>query len=377
MHIQKNDKVAFVIHPIHTIGGAERYLKHVIEIFPNSEIFTVWHDKNVTKKLFPNTKINSSLLQLLPFKNKIKDELIPLQGWFYEKMRIKNYDLVWIISDGFEKRVRPRDCRAEVLNILTPPRFLWSGNRSIKEADSWTYKLYDKFLKDRLHSRWLKKDIEAVERYDNVVSISGEVRERVAKQYGAYSDVLYPPVETESIKHNKQIGKREDWFLYLGRVESYKGVDLAIKACVEAGYKIKIAGKGRDKVKLEEWVTRSGAEKYVEFLGFVSDKKKKDLLYTARALIFPVKDEDYGIVPIEAMAAGCPVIAYRGGGVKETVVDEKTGVFFDEYSDESLKHGIKRFFEIAFDPQDIKSRAKEFSPDRFENKLKTYLQGIN
>jgi len=157
--------------------------------------------------------------------------------------------------------------------------------------------------------------------------------------------------------------------LYVGRVEKYKGVDLMVKSCINAKTKIKIAGKGSFLEELKKIVRDLNGEGFVEFLGYVDNEQKADLLFNCKALIFPVKDEDFGLVPIEANAAGTPVLAFAGGGVLETVIDGVTGKFFKEYSSFALEQELKKWHTYSFDPNECKKQSQKFSFDVFENKM--------
>lgn len=373
--MQKNkSKVAFVIHPLHTMGGAEAHMRDLIKIFPNCDLYTAWHDSKISSQLGlkGRNQIKTSWLQKLPFKNRFKQELIPLLPNAYKNMNIQGYDLVWILSDGFEKMVSLKNNRLAVLNILTPPRFLWMESRSTKDSAKATFKLY-KNIENRLHPKWQEQDRVAAKRFKNIVSNSKDVQSRVARIYGEYSDVLYPPVRLEHIHFNKSMSSREKWFLYLGRVENYKGVEMIVEACAFLKHPLKIAGTGADIERIKGLVKQLEAEQFIEVLGYVSEEQKLELLEKSRALLFPVKDEDFGIVPIEAMAAGCPVVAYNGGGAAETVVHGQTGVLYSDYSAQGVVDAIREFEEHGFKPSDIRAHAQDFSTMRFENKFRNYI----
>ncbi|WKZ30871.1 MAG: glycosyltransferase [Candidatus Dojkabacteria bacterium] len=373
--MQKKSKVAFVIHPLYTWGGAEAMLRDMIRVYPNSDVYTAWYDKKITDQLGIKGKVYASYLQKFPLKKKLRQELIPLLPKAYKKMVIQNYDLVWVISDQFEKQITLRNNNVEVLNIMTPPRFLWMDTRSTVNLPKPTYKAY-KSIEDKLHPKWQSIDKAAVKRFKYISSISNDVRSRVAKIYGEYSEVLYPPVKLDHIRFTKSMSSREKWFLYLGRIESYKGIEMLIEACAFLKHQLKIAGTGSDIERMRQLVAELEATDLIEIMGFVSEEQKLELLEKARALVFPVKDEDFGIVPIEAMAAGCPVIAFNGGGAAETVVHGSTGILFDDYTAQGLVDAIHEFEIHGFKPNVIRSHAQEFSYERFENKFRTYVDAI-
>ena len=368
---------AIVVHQLQKWGGAEYQLKVLASIFNKCTIYTAWYDDEFREQYFENFVLRSSILQKFPYKEKLDRELIPLHPLAYSTLDLSKHDLVIVLSDGFEKTVRIPEGIPSILIALTPPRFLWMETRSINSLSSFSYSVYDKFLKGSLQSLWRKWDLNSVKQYKYLISISDEVRKRVAKIYDRSSEIIYPPVEINKMKFNRNTQSREDWYLYFGRVESYKGVELAIRAVAEGHFRLKIAGSGSDLERMRSLVDELGVRHLVGFLGFVSEKQKRELLYKCKALIFPVKDEDFGIIPIEANASGAPVIAYAGGGVLETIKEGVSGVFFREYSPRALIDTIKDFEKMSFDPNLCRSQAVQFSRDRFENKLKAYLRGIS
>ena len=419
----KNPRIALVIHPLHTHGGAEIHLKAVSDAYPTAPIFTAWSDPAIGEKFFPEREIITTWFGKLPIFLKRMSIFIPLQRRLYKGMhaKLQGFDKVFVLTDGFEKlAILPQEhgfvaqwvsklfSRAGntasvasrtkyIFDVLTPPRFLWMKTRSRKLSRNVFFKIYEKLLLNRLHKRWKEDDKAAVRRADKVFANSKAVQQRILKFYGVQSTVLYPPVSLidtlQAIQRQPSEG-RESFYLYFGRVESYKGVDLAIKACIQSGKNLKIAGTGKDEKRLRQLaanllpsteVTRNSAatradHPQIEFLGFVDDKTRNELFATCKALIYPVKDEDFGLIPIEANAAGVPVIAYKGGGVAETVIDGKTGVFFDEYNENALESAIEKFENLskskksqAIKPEDCRENAKRFSREKFLQRLSEVL----
>ena len=232
----------------------------------------------------------------------------------------------------------------------------------------------DTFLEDI----WKKWDRDAANSADRMIANSNVVRDRIKKFYGRDSDVIYPPVEVKSIMQFSKGKRKENWFFYLGRIERYKGVELAIRACFENKVPLKIAGIGDDLDRMKELVHKLNAKGFVKFLGFVSDKERLELLSKCRALIFPVKDEDFGIVPVEANASGTPVIAYKEGGVIETVSESnpKSGVFFDRYDYKSLSKVINKFDSREYKSENCRKQAENFAVEIFSFKLRSYVEDV-
>jgi glycosyltransferase involved in cell wall biosynthesis len=377
-----NIKVAVVSDPLYKHGGAESHLKYILEAFPNSELFTAYHKEDFTNEFFPDVKIHHSFMQHLPARDKLRQFYLLFQPLAYRLFRFKDFDIVVSLSIGFSKFVRPK--KIKHVNIcMSPPKFLWQKkSRSLKDEKQLTgvnkllFKFYNFFTDTFLERIWKRWDRNAARRCNKIAAISNVVKERVKKYYDYDADVIYPPVEVAKIKVAKKVNRKENWFLYLGRVETYKGVDLAIKACVKAGVPLKIAGKGDHFEAMRELVKKLNARGLVKFLGYVSEEQKINLLSRAKALIFPVRDEDFGIVPVEANAAGTPVIAYKEGGVLETISEDnpKTGVFFEKYTIKELAKILRNFDSEEFNQDNCRKQADNFASEIFVYKLQNYVK---
>lgn len=372
----RGKRVAILVHPLHVHGGAEYHLKVISDLFPDATIFTAWYDEEFVQKYFPGRKIKASFIQNLPNKSKYAQLYIPLQPFAYKLFNFDQFHKVIILSDGFEKNIKVGPGVKILLEVLTPPRFLWLESRSTQRSNKISYKIYKKFLEKALHSKWRKIDKTAASKADIVLANSHDVQSRIAKFYGLHSEVLYPPVETSDIPFNPMLGNRKDWYLYFGRVETYKGVELLIRTCIAFGHKLKVAGSGADLERMKQLTIELGGANLIEIMGYVTEKQKKQLLFECKALIYPVKDEDFGIVPLEASAAGAPVVAFRGGGVKETVLDGKTGVFFDQFDIESLNNAIKRVDQAGINPDNCLAQANSFKKETFESKFMTFFNNL-
>ena len=375
-------KVAVVSEPLFKHGGAEIHLKHILEAFPNCELFTAYYKEEFVKEFFPNVKINHSFMQHLPGRDKLRHLYLLFQPLAYKLFKFKEYDAVVSLSIAFSKFVKTKSIPH--INIcMSPPKFLWQKeSRTLKDADQlqgvnrFLYKIYDFFSKTFFENMLRKADKKAAQNCDRMAAISNVVKERVKKYYDIDADVIYPPVEVKRIQSQKKMNRKENWFLYLGRVETYKGVELAIKACVKADVPLKIAGMGDDFENMKNLVKKLNAKGLVRFLGYVTDEQKFNLLARTKALIFPVKDEDFGIVPVEANASGTPVIAYRQGGVKETISENnpKSGIFFDNYSVNELAKILKNFKSENYDPDNCRKQSDNFASEIFVYKLQNYVK---
>ena len=280
-----------------------------------------------------------------------------------EQFDFSDYDLVLSISASFAKGIITKPHTKHICYCLTPPRFLWDNSQKFVEEFE-----YPRFIKKFLPPfiTYLRIwDKEASLRVDDFWSISNFIRDRVRKYYSKDSKLIYPPVNVG----NFHISDRTDnYFFMAGRLVSYKRFDLAVKVFNENGLPLKIGGTGTELKKL-----KSIARENIEFLGLVSDEKLANLYSNAQACIFP-QEEDFGIVPLESMASGRPVIAYRAGGAVETIVENKTGVFFDEQNSESLQVAIEKFHNLEFKPEICREQAKKFDVGIFKKNLIQFIE---
>jgi len=375
-------KVAVVCEPLFKKGGAETHLKYILEAFPNSEVFTAYYDENFVKENFPDVKIHHSFMQYLPKKEYLRELYLLFQPIAYKSFKFKSYDIVISLSIAFAKFVNPKDIK-HIDICMSPPKFLWQKEgRTLQSANQYTgfkkklFQFYSFFVGSSLEKKWQKWDIQAAQKCTKIIAISEVVKKRIKKYYNVNSDVIHPPVEVSSIKKSRKVNRKENWFLYLGRIETYKGVHLAIQSCAKLGLPLKIAGVGSNMEAMNSLVKELNAKGLIKFLGQVSDDEKFDLLSRTKALIFPVKDEDFGIVPVEANASGTPVIAYREGGVLETISEKnpRTGIFFDEYTEESLTKVLKGFKSENYNPDNCKKQAENFASEIFVYKLQNYVK---
>lgn len=375
-------KVAVVYEPLYKMGGGELHLKYILEAFPNSELFTAYYDDNLVKKNFKNRKINASFLQKLPWRNKLRYIYLLFLPMAYKSFRFKDFDVIISLSSHFAKFANQKGVQ-HIDICMTPPKFLWQkGDRTLKKKsqlsgiNKFFFGIYSFFMDTALEDVWRKWDKEAAQKCDRIVAISNVVKKRVEEYYGVNADVIYPPVEVSKIAKYPRVNRKENWFLYLGRVEKYKGVHLAIKACNKLDLPLKIAGTGDDLEAMKQLVDKLAAKGIVKFLGYVSEDEKYELLSRAKALIFPVRGEDFGIVPVEANAFGTPVIAYKDGGPTETISLENpaTGVFFEKYTVESLVNVLKKFKPEKYTQDNCIKQSQNFASEIFIYKLQNYVK---
>lgn len=338
-------------------GGGEACLRGFLDIFPKSPILTtIWNEKKVTQ--FNDTAIHTSFLNRYPYAKTRWRMYAPLMPRAVESIRIPDCDI--LISNCYTV-IKGLITKPDTLHLCychTPTRSLW-----LPEIDERPYE--GNFIKRNIASSLAHDlrlwDFVAAKRPDIFIANSENIRKRIWKFYRRKAKIIYPPVNVNKFRviERKEVG---DYFLFVSRLIPYKKADLVVSAFNELGLPLKIAGDGPERKKLKNL-----AKKNVEILGYVNDKKLIWLLSHCRAFIFPA-EEDFGIAPVEAMASGRPVIAYRKGGVLETVVNGSTGLFFREQSAKSLIGVLGKFekFEATFNPSNTRRWAEKFSIERYK-----------
>jgi glycosyltransferase involved in cell wall biosynthesis len=382
-------KVALVHDYIKEYGGAERVLEALAEIFPDAPIYTAFCEKkSQAYKHFKDKRIITSWVQYLPFfKGRLYSPLRFLTPLIWGSFNLSRYDLVissssWYIAKGFGKktqasRLKTQEKPVEICYCHTPPRWLYGYATSVNLQRYWPVKVYALIVGHFLRLY----DFKQAQKVDYFIANSKEVQARIRKFYRKDSTVIYPPVSLPDVRL-KTRDAREDYYFIVSRIVGAKGLDLAVDAALKAGFKLKIAGSPAgyyfEHDKLVKKAEGHGPERQpkgkVEFLGQVSDEELVKLYKQAKGFFALSKDEDFGITPVESMLCGTPVIAFNGGGYKETVVDGKTGVLFDDYSVDGLITAIKRFEGLKLDPKDCLEQAEKFSKERFIREITDFVK---
>lgn len=351
-------KIALVHEYLNQFGGAERVLQVLCAMFPDAPIYTLFYDSGATGGVFEGRDIRTSFLQKAPFIKKYHHFFPLFMPMAIERFDFSDFDIVISISASFAKGIITKPHTKHICYCLTPPRFLWDDSQ--KFMNDFGYPRFIKNIFPPLITYLRLWDREASFRVDKFVAISNFVKERVKKYYSRDSDVIYSPVNINKFYISSDI---RDYFFMAGRHVSYKKFDLAIKVFNQLGWHLKIAGVGPETERLKKLAGNN-----IEFLGLVSDERLADLYAHARAFIFP-QEEDFGITPLESMASGRPVIAYRGGGSVETIIESKTGTFFNDQTTESLAQVVRSFDFIKFDPNECRRQAENFSIEVFKNNI--------
>ena len=364
-------KVALVHDYLKEYGGAERVLTALSEIWPQAPIYTAFCDKNSTAgKAFSDRRIIESwLAPLLKFKN-LYSPLRFLAPVIWRSFDFSDYDVVvtsasWYITRGF--KVSPKT--KVFCYCHTPPRYLYGYSTSIEWQRYWLVRLYALLVNHFLRLY----DFRSAQTVDQFIVNSKNTQGRVKKFYRREATIIYPPVEIEKIAQATKNFKIKDYFLVVSRVVGAKGIELAMKAAKKLKTPLKIVGETAGLYWFTQGVGRL-QNKYVEFVGRVSDEELYQYYGQCKAFLALATDEDFGITPVEAMAAGRPVIAFRGGGYLESVVEGKTGEFFDEPTAESLVNVLKKFKPEKYRPEDCRKQAEKFSKERFKREIKEFIQ---
>jgi glycosyltransferase involved in cell wall biosynthesis len=338
-------------------GGSEQVVLELIEMFPQAELFTTVYDPAPWPPEIKARPVHASWLNRLPGATRHYPKLLPLMNSAFRSFDLSRFDLVLSSSHANAKNVRTGPGTLHVCYCHTPMRYAWEeGFLEGEEMGRGA-----RIILPPLLAYLRRVDLAGASGPDVFVANSAHVAERIQRYYGRDSEVVHPPIDVDhylGLEHEPS-----DYYLAFGRVVPYKRVDLAVAACSELPRTLKVAGGGR---AIE--AVRAGAGSGVEFLGKVSDDERDALMRGARALLFP-GEEDFGIVPVEAQAAGVPVIAYGVGGAVETVRDGETGVLFSEQSRASLAEAIERFETLGVQEHAVRENARRFGRERFHEEM--------
>jgi len=357
-------KIAIVADWLTSRGGAEKVVITLADLFPNADIFTSVFDDKLFPELAGRTIFTSFLQKMFLGK---KHQLWPhLRPRAFEQLDLDNYDIVISSASAEAKGVITKPETLHVCYCHTPTRYYWSHyHYYVNNPEYGVFNPLIKFLMPKIIHKLRLWDRLAADRVDVFIANSKTTSLRIQKYYEAKSNVIYPPVEANKFGISREL---DDYYLIVGRQTGYKRTDIAIEAFNHLGLPLKIIGAGP---ALRKWMLK--ARKNIEFLGRVSDKDVQRYMSCCQALIFP-QEEDAGIVPLEVMASGRPVIAYRAGGATETVKDGITGVFFDRQTPQSLIKAVKKFRNINWKSHIIREHALKFDASVFRNKIKSFIR---
>lgn len=365
-------RVALVHDWLTGMRGGERCLEVFCELFPEADLFTLLHVPGSVSPLIERRRIVSSFIQRLPSAATGYRQYLPLFPAAMARFDFAGYDLVLSSSHCVAKSARPPAGALAVCYCFTPMRYVWDLYDDYFGRGSG---LIARVVMPGVAAALRRWDRATATRPQHIVAISRFVADRIARCWGRPSEVIYPPVDCERFALTET---REDFYLVVSALAPYKRVDLAVDAATRLGRRLLVVGTGPEAARL-----RARAGPTVEFLGWRPDGEVAELYARCRAVLFPGL-EDFGIVPLEAMAAGRPVIAFGAGGALETIVPlgasegDPTGVFFDAQTADALAAAMRRLEtgEARFDPKRLRAHAEGFDRPRFKARIAAYLDAL-
>jgi len=359
-------KTAIIHYWLVNMRGGEKMLEALLEIFPDADIYTHVYDPKAVSLLIKEKRVFTSRINRLPFAKKLYQVYMPLMPNALIDFNLQSYDLVISSEAGPAKGVVPNPNAFHICYCHSPMRYLWDMYHEYFKNTNPVFKFFMKRLIPSLRL-W---DIASANMVDRFITNSDYVAKRIQRIYNRKAEVVYGPASIEKYLSNER--NPSDFYLFFGQITGYKRADIAIDACIKSGRKLVVAGAGAKKRDIRKY-KKSGL---VRFTGRVSDKEAASLFSGARAILYP-GIEDMGLVPIEANAAGCPVIAYRDGGAVETVKENVTGVFFHEQTADSLIAAIEYFernMDNFCDRQLFTNHVQQFSKAAFIERINRVIE---
>jgi glycosyltransferase involved in cell wall biosynthesis len=351
-------RTALVHDYLNQRGGAERVFAHLAEAWPDAPIYTALYDPAAVGDLVPAARVHTSFVQRLPLHRRAFRLYAPLYPRAFEAFDLSAYDVVISSTTAWAKGVLVRPDAVHVCYVNTVSRFVFDAQRYVGGFGLGALAL-------PLLGRLAAWDVRAAQRPTRLVANSRNVAARIARWYGRDADVLPCPVDVERFTRG---AGRGGYYVVVSRLLPYKRVDLAIAACAHAGVALQIVGSGPDERRLRA-LARGTA---TTFRGAVDDAARNAIVGDAIAAILP-GEEDFGLVPLEAAAAGRPAIAYAAGGALETIVEGETGTFFHAPEPAALAAVLRQFDPARFDPLRLRAHAETFAPARFVARLRAIV----
>jgi glycosyltransferase involved in cell wall biosynthesis len=354
-----------VVHDYFTqLGGAEKVAEQLYCMLPDPSLFATVAFRKCMPSGISGVPVKTSWMQNLPGIEKYYRLYFLLYPFAVNDLDLSSYELVLSSSSGYAKGVTTSRDAVHVCYCHTPMRWAWNFD-SYSERESFGFS--QRTLLPMLISGLQRWDKDASRQPDHFVANSRVVAERIRRVYGRSAEVIHPPIDVDRFRFSEE---REDYYVVLSRLVSYKRIDLAVRACSERKKKLMVLGEGPDRKSLE-----AVAGPTVRFLGRVSDADAEHVVARCKALLFP-GEEDFGMVPLEVAAAGRPTIAFRGGGALETILENETGLFFDRQTPEDIGDAIDRFEAHQWSPDILRNHAEQFSVDVFRERFGAFLRRI-
>ena len=360
-----NKKIALVHYWLTGMRGGEKVVQSICNLYPDMDIFTLVYDEAKIVESIKKHNINTSIIQKLPFGKKKYKIYLPFMPVAIEQFDLSEYDIVISSESGIAKGVLTKPETCHICYCHTPMRYLWNmyfeylKNEKIGFLKGSFIKVFFNYLR-----LW---DVASAMRVNYFISNSNNVRKRILKYYNRDSEVIYPPVDVENFKLES---KKQDYYLVVSQLVSYKRIDLAVEAFNRLKRELIIIGEGPELKRLKKI---AGAN--IKFLGWQSGEELRKYYANAKAFIFP-GEEDFGITPVEAQASGTPVIGFGKGGLLETVIDKETGLFFYKQEIKDLIEAINSFEsnKSKFDSDKIRKNSLKFSREIFESRLGKFIE---
>lgn len=354
-----------IVHDYFTqLGGAEVVAQELVRMFPSADLYSTVALPECMPADLKGIEVKTSWMQKLPRMREYYRLYFLLYPFGVSSLDLSKYNLVISSSSGYAKGVRTNRDAIHVCYCHTPMRWAWSfDSYSARESmGSFKRAIFPhliRFLRD-----W---DKGASRQPDHFVANSKTVAARIQRSYGRTAEVIHPPID---LNRFKQSGEQEDYYLILSRLVSYKNIEIAVKACTKLNRRLVVIGDGPDRDRLTSFAGSS-----VTFLGRISNAEVEHHASRCRALLFP-GEEDFGMAPVEIAAAGRPTIAYRAGGAVETIIEDVTGVFFDQPTPDSLAEAIRRFERMEWDSKILSNHAGNFGIDVFQGNFRRFLTRV-
>ncbi|WP_291846066.1 glycosyltransferase [Bradyrhizobium sp.] len=358
-------KVAIIHYWLVGMRGGEKVIEALCEMYPQADIFTHVYVPEMVSGRIRQHRIIPSFINSLPRAARMYKSYLPLMPLALEQLDLRGYDLVISSESGPAKGVIPPPEALHVCYCHTPMRYIWNMYHDYRDGAGRLTKLLMPPLSHYLRM-W---DVSSASRVDSFVANSATVAHRIKRYYGRSSAVIHPPVDTEafSIATASELG---DYYLMAGELVSYKRPDLAVRAFNEMGLKLVVIGSGE---MLDE--IRRIAGPTVTVMGSQPFDVLKTHYARCRALVFP-GEEDFGMVPVEAMASGRPVVAYARGGATETVKKGLSGIFFREQTVEAIRKAVTDMADFRCDSEAISAHARQFGREQFFSKMRAHIDGL-
>src|SRR5450755_1193692 len=358
-------KVAIIHYWLVGMRGGEKVIEALCEMYPQADIFTHVYVPEMVSDRIRQHRIIPTFINSLPRASKMYKTYLPLMPLALEQLDLRGYDLIISSESGPAKGIIPPPDALHVCYCHTPMRYIWNMYHDYRNSAGRLTRLLMPPLSHYLRM-W---DVASAARVDSFVANSATVARRIQRYYGADSVVIHPPVDTDAFAVAPSL-ELADYYLMAGELVSYKRPDLAVRAFNDMKLNLVVIGGGE---MLDE--LRRIAGPTVKVMGSQPFEVLKQHYARCRALIFP-GEEDFGMVPVEAMASGRPVVAFGRGGATETIAEGVTGVFFTEQTVEAISSAVKRLSELALDPEKIAAYANQFGRDQFLQKMRNHIDGL-